>query len=134
MKNNKMIVLIVLLTISIIINVVLVLLLVCNNQLADNLNNDIKPNYYGLYQTTYYNNFNVQMIFTIKLNEDGNCQYGDYAASYSGELINDCNYTVDGKNVVLNLYNKSDETHKKESQILDSGVLFINNKQLHKIN
>ena len=134
MKNNKMIVLIVLLTISIIINVVLVLLLVCNNQLADNLNNDIKPNYYGLYQTTYYNNFNVQMIFTIKLNEDGNCQYGDYAASYSGELINDCKYTVDGKNVVLNLYNKSDETHKKEGQILDSGVLFINNKQLHKIN
>ncbi len=123
------------LAISIILNIVLIAILIIKSNSMPNVgNNDNNtPKYFGLYQTTYYNNYNKQIILTIRLQEDYTCTYGEFAAEYAGEGSNDCKYSVDGKNIKLtrNLGNGNEQI--KEGQILDSGALFIGGKQLNKI-
>lgn len=92
-----------------------------------------KQSYFGLYQTTYYNNYNKQVILTIRLNNDYTCTYGEFAAEYAGEGSDDCKYTVDGKNITLTRYFSSGYEDVKSGQLLDSGILFISGKQLSKI-
>ena len=125
MKNKIMYILAGSLIVSVIANVILSVNLINNKKDIGIIDNSSK--YYGLYQTTYYNEYNKQMIFTIQLNDDGSCEYGDYIASYSGDL-NKCYYEISNKDITITIgdYNKS-------GKILDSGALFFNNKQLYKV-
>ena len=134
MKNKKMNIIICVLIASVILNIILIALLISKKQISnDETSNNGKANYFGLYQTTFYNNYSKQIILTVRLNADGSCRYGQYAAEYASEGTTDCTYVVDGKNITLNLYSESQNPQQKEGQILDSGMLFINGKQLSKI-
>lgn len=134
MKNKKMNIIICVLIASVILNIILCVLLISKKQISnDEISNNGKANYFGLYQTTFYNNYSKQIILTVRLNDDGSCRYGQFAAEYASEGTTDCTYVVNGKNISLNLYSESQNPQHKEGQILDSGMLFIDGKQLSKI-
>ena len=125
MKNKIIYILAGILVVSIATNVILLVNVIKkgNNIVEGNST----PNYYGVYQTTYYNAYNKQVIFTIQLNEDGSCEYGEFAASYSGDL-HKCQYEIIDKNLSLVIGDSI-----KTGKLLDGGSLFFNNKQLYKV-
>lgn len=120
---------------SVLLNIILIGLLISKNNRENTINrkDNSMQKYFGLYQTTYYNNYNKQIILTIRLKDDYTCTYGEFAAEYAGEGSANCKYAVDGKNITLTRSLGNDNEDIKEGQILDSGILFINGKQLNKI-
>lgn len=108
--------------ISIIINIVLIVLLVSN------LDNEKKLN--GIYQATYYNTFNKQMLDTIKLENNNKCYYESVAYEYAGQNEKECTWTKEKNQIVISFEN-SDSI---KIDILNNGDLLVDNTVFKKIN
>lgn len=125
MKNSKFVILSCILCLSLIFNIILTVVVLSN----PNKNKNI----YGLYQATYYNNFDHQMILNVRLNKDGTCSYADLAAQYATEGKINCTFSQNGKKITLNINSGYSNAQTKEGQILDDGTLFLAGKKMTKI-
>ena len=136
MKKN---IVYIILGISLVLNIVLLVMLLNKNGSPDIVQdydtNTIKNDYYGLYQTTYYNNYNKQIIMIVRLNKDKTCTHSEFAAEYAKEgSEGNCTYEVIDKKIVLTLYGGTDYERKINGEILDSGTLFLAGKTMSKLN
>ena len=135
MKNKIAYIALIISLVSIVLNIIMIVIMFSNNKyqndttLEKDKNND---NHIGIYQTSYYNTNNKQMIYTIRLKEDGKCVYTNLAAEYAGGG-QECTYLIKNKEVILTI-GEGQSQFVKNAEFFDDGTLYIDGKRLTKIN
>ena len=125
-------ILFIILIISLIINVVLFCLLMIGNSsetsnISDNKETE-KDRLIGIYQATYYNHYDAQMLETLKISSEGVCTYEKVNINAAGKYEKACLWSLNNDTLIITI-----DSENKYAEVLSNGDLLINNLKFTKL-
>lgn len=82
----------------------------------------------GIYQATYYNHYDAQMLETLKISSECVCTYEKVNINAAGKYEEECLWSFNNNTLIITI-----DFENKYAEILSNGDLLINNLKFSKL-